>query len=118
MSAGSFSTTDVSKFFTPIPVAVQQVIDALPAGCARGPLVWNKDTNCLEVHWEHDKLVTPWTFPVPYTVDQMAKGVLPEKAWRRQSIAVPTPQPGEPADPTNKPAGIPPRKRKKSTPEP
>lgn len=105
----------MSKFYTPISVPVQQVIDALPAGASRGLLIWNPATNCLEVHWEHPDLVTPYTFALPFTVEQMATAELPEKAFRRvRPIVVAPPVTGSnPAVTFNSDAPAPPAKVKK-----
>jgi len=52
----------MSKFKTAIPVDVEAVKKLLPAGSFIHGVEWNKDTSSVELTWEHDKVVTPFSF--------------------------------------------------------
>jgi hypothetical protein len=54
----------MSKFKTTIPVDVAGLIQILPKGSSIGPVTLRKDNSAVDVEWEHDDYVTPYTFAV------------------------------------------------------
>lgn len=56
----------MSKFFTPIPVDVQRILDLLPRHTFIHGIKWNAEDKTVEIHWEHDRIRTKYTFPVKF----------------------------------------------------
>jgi hypothetical protein len=74
----------MSKFFTPIPVDVNGVIEKLPPGSFIHSIDLEKKsvldkagiatvTYCVNVIWDNDNLKTAYTFPLECPVEKLAK---------------------------------------------
>lgn len=80
----------MSKFLTSIPVDVDSVTKALPAGSYLHKVEYNEDTKAVDVVWDCDAFVTPFDHPVEFPV---------AKLQALQTAPAPIPEPA--ADATN-----------------
>ena len=62
----------MSMFKTTIPVDLASVRQALPPQSYVHSTKLNEATSEVEVVWESDAFTTPYTFPLPMTLDELA----------------------------------------------
>jgi hypothetical protein len=84
----------MSLFQTKIPVDVQGIIAALPKNHFLHGVTFNKDTNEVEVLWEHDNFWSGLTIPVDFPPSDVLKQKLPKgiKKGGRPQPAAPQPK--------------------------
>lgn len=69
----------MSKFVTPFPFPLEELKELLPEGAYFDRVIWNKDINQLELHWEHDPFFTGLDHPVEFRPEALKKGSLPKE---------------------------------------
>lgn len=68
----------MSKFLTILPLDVDEMLSKLPGKHFLHGITYNPKTKSVEVHWEHDKLETGLSVPVPFPLELIGKRKLPE----------------------------------------
>lgn len=77
----------MSKFVTAIPVDVHGVLALLPKRATPLDVRFDPELEVVAVEWDDDDLVTPFTFPVEYSIEQLKGQQLPEKTVLRNGAA-------------------------------
>lgn len=70
----------MSKFKTAIAVDVEAVKKLLPQGSYVHGVDWNRETQSVELTWEHDGVITPYSFAADFPLAAM-KGQEPLPAF-------------------------------------
>lgn len=78
----------MSNFVTKIPVDVEAVKRLLPPGAYVEPRVaWDEAKQELSVRWSHHRLRSPYSFDIPFSVEQLQARVLPESVADKEQGA-------------------------------
>lgn len=67
----------MSKFATKIPVNTEALKQLLPAGAYVHGAAYDQEKNAVILTWEHGQLHTGYSFPVEFTQNELAAGVVP-----------------------------------------
>lgn len=73
----------MSKFVTTIPVDVHGVLALLPKRATPLDVRFDPELEVVAVEWDDDDLVTPFTFPLEYSIERLKADQLPEKTVLR-----------------------------------
>jgi hypothetical protein len=65
----------MSKLVTTIPVAVQEVLSALPSGSYVHSVKLKDDKSGIEIVWDNPRIITKFSFPVAYPLEELQKRV-------------------------------------------
>lgn len=79
----------MSPFVTSLPVEVDRLKQLLPKGSHIEEISFDKTTQELQMRWSNPQLVTPYTFPLPFSADQLEKKELPQGVTHRKPDAKP-----------------------------
>lgn len=79
----------MSKFKTVIRVDVEEVVKRFPKGAGVEAVRFNALESTIEVYWECHALVTPYTFPVEFPIEQLEKQELPAQTSPRSKVQSP-----------------------------
>lgn len=84
----------MSDFVTKIPVDVEGAKRLLEFGSDIIGVTFNPSESAVELRWGNQWIVTPFTFPLEFSLEDLAAGKLPQGAVRRESLkAQPQPAP-------------------------
>lgn len=90
----------MSTFATKLPVDLDTIKALLPKGSHVESVKWNAERGEMEIQWDNAELITPFSFPVDFSIAQLKAGELPEKTVIRERKPAPAPAPEAPeADP-------------------
>lgn len=76
----------MSKFVTSIPVDVESVRKLLPAKAFFIGLKFNAESSAVELSWEDDNLVTPYTDAIEFPVEALKNRQLPKLVRLRKDV--------------------------------
>lgn len=79
----------MSTFRTPLPVDIDAVKAMLPKGASVEKIDWDPQLQILSMIWHHQRIATPYTFPVEFTIEQLESGKLPYKAQETEAPKLP-----------------------------
>lgn len=83
----------MSKFTTTLPTDTQAVLEMLPKGSFVHEIKLSESKRAIEIVWDTEELKTPYTFPVPYPLDNLSSGELPANVKKKEAPKVATPEP-------------------------
>jgi hypothetical protein len=78
----------MSDFSTFIAIDIDSITKLLPAGSDIYGLAWCPDTNMVELRWGNRKLVTPFTFSMPYDMELLKSGKTPPQVRNMGDIPI------------------------------
>jgi hypothetical protein len=81
----------MSSFKTVIPVNTEAVKKLLPPGSFVEKVDFDPQTGELSLHWHHQRLTTPYTFPLDFSLAQLENHELPDKVTDRTKEVAATP---------------------------
>ena len=76
----------MSKFLTKIPVDIDAVTGLFPAKSTVIEAKLSEDGKHVEIEWENDWRISPFTFSVEWSVAQLADNVMPEKVLTKEEF--------------------------------
>lgn len=76
----------MSKFKTDIPIDVEELKKLLPPNHHFTKILFNEDQSAVELHWEHDQMVTPFDFAMSFPVELLKRQQLPKGARMAEEI--------------------------------
>lgn len=77
----------MSKFLTSITVDVESVRKLLPAKAFQGEIRFNPALSTIEILWEDDNLVTPFTFATEFPLEALKERKIPAGVKLRKQLA-------------------------------
>jgi hypothetical protein len=78
----------MSDFSTFIAIDIDSITKLLPTGSDIYGLAWCPDTNMVELRWGNRKLVTPFTFSMPYDMELLKSGKTPPQVRNMGDIPI------------------------------
>lgn len=82
----------MSKFITNLSIDVQAVLEMLPPGTSIQEVRLTESKRAVEILWENDNLLTPYTVPIPFPLENLS-GDLPKNVQRKDAPKVATNEP-------------------------
>lgn len=76
----------MSRFLTTIDVDVQAVLEVLPPRAHPLDVRFNPETCQVEIEWDDDDLVTPWSFAHEYPLELLRARKLPVQTAPRRNL--------------------------------
>ena len=74
----------MAQFKTHVPIDIEQIKKLLPEGSLITGVSPTKEG--VELKWQNSRLVSPFTFDLPFSLEQLKAKELPEKVTVRDSI--------------------------------
>jgi hypothetical protein len=68
----------MSKYTTYMPVDVKEVIGLFPKGTTVLSVSFNPEENKIIILWDNENLVTPFSVPLDFPIDNLLDGKLPD----------------------------------------
>lgn len=76
----------MSLFITKIPVDVQAVTDLLPERSIVDSVSLSEDGKSVEIHWQNDCRLSPFTVETEWPLDILKDGMLPAKVLTKEEF--------------------------------